>query len=127
MSELGKSEIIKRVWAASTVGALCTSREALQHGIDPLCAQLDTYDLEVWSILHEWEMCTALVKELEEVLVAEESTDKEVEMRQEKVRYDVKRAMTVRQKVVEEEDEDEDEPMHSSGLSAKGKGKQPMK
>ena len=71
MSELGKSEIIKQVWAASTVGALCTSREALQHGIDPLCAQLDTYDLEVWSILHEWETCMASVKELEEVLEAE--------------------------------------------------------
>ena len=62
--------------------------------------------------------------------MAEESTDKEVEMRQEKVRYDVKRAMTVRQKVVEEEDEDggesegdEDKPVCSSRLLAKAKGK----
>ena len=81
-----------------------------------------------------------MVKELEEVLATEESTDEEAEMRQEKAWYDVKRAMMVRQEVVEEEDEDggesegveeenedEDEPMRSSGLSAKVKGKQPAK
>ena len=70
----------------------------------------------------------ASVKGLEEVLVAEELTDEEVEMREEKVHYNAKRgAATVRQKVVEEdedggdgkgesegveeEDEDKDEPM----------------
>ena len=78
------------------------------------------------------------VTELEEVLAAEESTDEEAELVKEKVRYDAKRAMTARQKVVEEEeadggkdesegveeeDEDEDEPMRSSGLSVKAKGK----
>ena len=74
------------------------------------------------------------MKELEEL------TDEEVEMREEKVRYDVKRsAATVRQKVVEEdegggngegeskgveeEDEDKDEPVRSSRLSTKAKGK----
>ena len=89
-------------------------------------------------------MCVASVKELEEVLEAEESTDEEAEMRQEKARYDAKKAMMGRQKVVEEEDEDggegegesegveeededKDEPMHSSGLLAKAKGKQPVK
>ena len=76
--------------------------------------------------------------------MAEESTDEEVEMRDEKSHYDAKRVVTVRQEVVEEEDkdggegksedeedeeedEDEDEPVHSSGLLAKGKGKQPVK
>ena len=44
------------------------------------------YDLEVWSILCEWDMCAVSVKELEEVLVAEELRDEETEMRQEKVR-----------------------------------------
>ena len=84
------------------------------------------------------------MKELEEVLAAEESTDEEVELGKEKARYDAKRAVTVKQKVVEEEDEDggegegedeednnededEDEPVCSSGLSAKAKGKQPTK
>ena len=82
------------------------------------------------------------MKELEEVLVAEESIDEEVELGKEKARYDVKRAATVRQKVVEdededggedesegveEEDEDEDEPMCLSRLSVKAKGKQPVK
>ena len=51
-----------------------------------------TYDLEVWSILCEQDTCVALVKELEEVLVVEELTDEEVEMRQEKEQYDVGRS-----------------------------------
>ena len=89
-------------------------------------------------------MCAVLVKELEEVLAAEESTDEEAEMRDEKSRYDAKRVVTARQEVVEEEDkhggkgesedeedkeedEDEDEPVRSSGLSAKAKGKCPAK
>ena len=84
------------------------------------------------------DMCVALVKELEE------STDEEVEMREEKVHYDVKRGMaTWREVVVEgqkdegegkeeskgvkEEDKDEDEPMRLSRLSVKAKGKQPAK
>ena len=98
------------------------------------------YDLKVWSILCEQDTCTALVKELEEVLAAEESMDKEVEMRKEKARYDAKRVMTVREKVVEDEDEDggegegdgesdeeDDEPVHGPGLSAQAQGKWPAK
>ena len=105
-------------------------------------ARLDMYDLEMWSILRERETCAASVKELEEVLAAEESTDEEAEMRDEKSRYDAKRVMTARQEVMEEdkdgnegkseeedeeEDEDEDEPVRSSGFSAKAKGKGPAK
>ena len=86
----------------------------------------------------------ALVKELEEVLEAEELMDEEVELRQEKVQYDVKRSAAVRQEVVikehkdegkgegkgegdKEEEDDEDDPVHPSGLLAKAKGKCPMK
>ena len=129
---------------ASAVGALCTSREALRRGIDALRAHLDMYDLEVWSILCERETCAALVKELEEVLAAEESTDDEAEMMKEKERYDAKRVVMSRGEAVEEEDkdggegdgesksdeeedEDEDEPVRSSRLSAKVKGKRPAK
>ena len=106
-------------------------------------AHLDTYDLEMWSIICEQETCAASVKELEEALAAEESTDEEVEMRDEKSRYNAKWVVTARQEVVEEdkdgdegesedeedeeEDEDEDEPVRSSGLSAKAKGKRPAK
>ena len=106
-------------------------------------ARLDTYDLEMWSILRERETCAASVRELEEVLAAEESTDEEAELRDEKSRYDAKRVVMARQEVVEEdkdgdegeskdeedeeEDEDEDEPVHSSGLSVKAKGKRPAK
>ena len=83
-------------------------------------------------------MCAASVKELEEVLAVEESTDEEVEMREEKVRYDVKRVVTVRQEVVKdkdgsegedesESDEEEDEPVRGPVLSAKAQGKRPAK
>ena len=90
-----------------------------------LRARLDTYDLEVWSILRERETCAASVKELEEVLAAEESTDDEVEMMKEKEHYDAKRVVTSRREAVEEEDKDggegegesesdeeDDEPIH---------------
>ena len=87
-------------------------------------------------------MCVALVKELEEVLAAEELTDEEAELGKEKVRYNARRGAMTRQEVVieerrdegesegegkdeedEEDDEDEDEPVCSSRLSAKAKGK----
>ena len=109
-------------------------------------AHLDMYDLELWSILRERDTCAASVKELEEVLAAEESTDEEAELGKEKARYDARRGATTRQEVVVEErrdegesegegedeededkDEDEDEPVRSSGLSAKAKGKRPAK
>ena len=142
MPELGKSEILKWVWAASAISVLCTSREALRWSIDVLCAHLNMYDLEVWSILREQDTCMASVKELEEVLAAEESTDDEVEMRKEKACYDAKRAMMEKENMGVEEEEDmgkgeggsesdeeenEDKPMCSSGLSPKVKGKQPTK
>ena len=125
---------------ASAVSVLCTSWEALQRSIDALRARLDTYDLEVWSILREQDTCAASVKELEEVLVAEVSTDKEVEMGKEKARYNVKRVVAARQEVLVEEDKDEgegegesesdeedDEPVRGPGLSAKVQGKHPAK
>ena len=140
MSEPGKAEILKWVWAASTVSTLCMSQEALQCSIDVLCAHLDMYDLDVWSILHKQDTCVASVKELEEL------TDKEVEMRKEKAQYDMKWAMTVKENVgletgvgVEEEedmgeskgesksDEEEDEPIHGPGLLVKVQGKCPAK
>ena len=131
---------MKRIRAASAVSVLCTLQEALQRSIDALRARLDTYDLKVWSILREQDTCTLSVKELEEVLVAEESMDEEVEMRKEKARYDAKRVVMAREKVVEDKDEDggegegdgesdkeDDEPVCGPGLSAKAQGKQPAK
>ena len=93
LSEPSKSEIVKCVWAASAVSMLCTLQEALCCSINTLHAHLDTYDLEVWSILHEWDTCAVLVKELKEALEAEELTDKEVELRQKKEQYDAKRSV----------------------------------
>ena len=77
--------MVKCVWAASAVGVLFTSQEALRQSINALCAQLDMYNLEVWSILREWDTCAASVEELEEVLAAE--------MGKEKAQYDVKRSV----------------------------------
>ena len=138
MPEPAKLEVLKWVRAASTIGALCTSREAFRRSIDTLRARLDMYDLEVLSILREWETCAALVKELEEVLVAEESTDEEAEMGEEKVRYDAKRVVTARQEVMEDKDggegedesesnEEDDKPVRAPVLSAKVQGKCPAK
>ena len=125
---------------ASAVGALCTSREALRQGIDALRARLNTYDLEMWSILQERDTCATSVKELEEALAAEESTDEEAEMGKEKARYDAKRAVSVRQEVVVEEDkagsegegeseldDKDDKPVRGPVLSAKVQGKRPVK
>ena len=67
------------------------SREALHCSIDTLCSHLKTYDIKVSSILHEQDTCTASVKELEGALVVVELMNKEMEMAQEKVHYDVKR------------------------------------
>ena len=103
-----------------------------------LRARLNTYDLEVWSILRERETCTSSVKELEEVLAAEELTNEEVEMIEEKVCYDAKRVVMARQEVVKdkdgsegedesESDEEEDEPVRGPVLSAKAQGKRPAK
>ena len=76
---------------------------------------------------------------MEEVLAAEESTDEEAEMREEKARYDAKRAVTSRREVVEEDkdggesdgesesDEEDDEPVRQPGVSAKAQGKRPAK
>ena len=134
--ELGKSEIVKCIQAASAVRVLCTSREALRHSIDAPWSHLKMYHMEVWSILCERDMCVALVKELEEALVAEGLIDEEVEMVQEKALYKAKRAVVVQQEVAVEEDQgegesggdeegdkDEDEPVCSSGLLAKAKWK----
>ena len=71
-------------------------------------------------------------------MAAEESTDEEAEMREEKVRYDAKRVVTARQEVVEdkdegegedesESDEEDDEPVRGPVLSAKVHGKRPAK
>ena len=138
--ELGKSKIVKHVQAASAVGTLCTSQEALHCSINALCSHLETYDMEVWSIVCEQDMCVALMKELEEALTVEELMDKVAEMVQEKVHYDAKMGQVVWQEVIVKEDhdegegedgskseEEEDELVCHFGLLAKAQGKHPAK
>ena len=109
----------------------------LQHQC-PLCPPGDVlYNVEVWSILHEQDTCVMSLMELEEVLAVEELTDEEEELAQAKVHYEAKRGQVAhQQQVIEnrdkgkdegEDEEDEDEPLHSLGLSAKVKGKHPVK
>ena len=43
------------------------------------------YNTEVWSILHKQDTCVVSLKELEEALTEESSTDEDEEMAQEKV------------------------------------------
>ena len=71
--------------------------------------------------------------------MAEELTDEEAEMGDEKLRYDAKRVVTVRQEVMEEDkdggegegerelDEEDDGPIHGPVLLAKAQGKHPAK
>ena len=139
-SDLGKTEMIKQVQAVSAAGELCMLHKGLCQSINALCARLDTYNAEVWSILHEWEICVASVKGFEEALVEEEETDEEMKLRQEKAWYNAKRAVAVRKNVGVEEEEDEgegegeneseeedNEPMDQFGLSVKVQGKCPVK
>ena len=93
----------------------------------------------MWSIIRERETCEASVKELEEALEAEPSTDEEEELARERARDEVVRRLAARQKgkveeseeeeeeQEEEEEEDEDELEGSSRLSAKARGKRPTK
>ena len=75
----------------STTGKLFHMQEGLHCGINALCCHLESYDVKLWSIICEWEMCEALVRELEEALAAEVLTDEEEELAQERVRDEVKR------------------------------------
>ena len=122
---------------------LCTSHEGLHWSINALHAHLNTYDVEVWSILCEQDTCAASVQQLEEALMEEESMDEEAELAQEKVHYNTKRGMVVCQEVVVEGDdegedegegrsgseleEDDNELVHWFGMSVKAKGKCPAK
>ena len=94
--------------------------------------------MELWSIIWEQATCEESVKELEEVLEAKPLMDEEEELAWERVRDEAKRQLAVCQrgrveesKEEEEEEEgdeeDENELEGSSGLSAKARGKHPMK
>ena len=129
------------------MGGLFHTREGLRHGIDVLCCRLESYDVELWSIIRERATCEESVKQLEEVLEAELSTDEEEELAWERARDEVKRRLAARQRgrveaseeeeeEEEEEDEDEEEEDNeededelegSSGLLAKVRGKRPTK
>ena len=119
-------------------------RDGLRHSIDALRCRLESYDMELWSILCEQETCKASVRELEEALAAEASTDEEEELVQERARDEVVRRLAAcqRGKVEESEEEheedqeqdeeegdeeDEDELEGSSRLLAKARGKCPAK
>ena len=65
--------------------------EGLWWGINALHCCLESYDAELWLVIHKQEMCKVLVRELEVVLVAEMSTDEEEELVHERARDEAKR------------------------------------
>ena len=122
------------------MGELFHMREGLHHRINTLHCRLESYDAEMWSTIREWETCEASVKELEEALEAEPSTDEEEELAWERARDEATRWLAVRQRgrVEESEEEEEEEEEEadagdedklegSSGLSVKVRGKCPVK
>ena len=85
-------------------------QEGLHHGIDALCCCLESYDMELWSIIWEQATCEESVKELEEALEAEASMDEEEELVQERARDKAKRQLAAHQRGrVEESKEDDKE------------------
>ena len=95
------------------------TRDGLRRGIDSLRCRLESYDMELSSIIRERETCEASVKELEEALAAEASTDEEEALAEERLRDKVKRRLAARQRG-EESEEGEDE--EDEGLEARWKG-----
>ena len=137
-SDPGQHEVVKRIKSASAAGELFHTREGLHHGIDALRCRLESYNVELWSIIRERAMCEESVRQLEEALEAEPSTDEEEELARERARDEAKRRLAARQRgrveaseeeKEEEEEEEEDELEGSSGLSARARarGKRPAK
>ena len=90
-SDPGQHEIVKCIKSPSAMGDLFHMREGLCCGIDALHCCLKSYNTELWSIKWEQATCEELVKELEEALEAEVSTDKEEELALERARDEAKR------------------------------------
>ena len=125
------------------MGTLFRTRGGIRRSIDTLHWRIESHDTEIGVILRERDACEEGLRQLEEALDAQMSTDEE-EMVQEQAEDKARRTRGLRQRdwAVEEdedededeleeededEDEDEDELLGSFGLSAKARGKRPAR
>ena len=93
--EPARREVGKRIREAISTGTLFRTRGGIRRSLDTLRWRLEAYDTEMKSIRLERAACEASVKELEEVLKGELSTDEE-EMAPELAEEEVQRRLAVR-------------------------------
>ena len=112
----------KRIREAISTGTLFRTRGGIRRSLDTLRWRLEAYDTEMKSIRLERATCEASVKELEEVLKGELSTDEE-EMARELAEEEVQRRLAVRKSTSTAAGDVEGGVRGSLGPSSKAKGK----
>ena len=120
--EPARREVGKRIREAISTGTLFRTRGGIRRSLDTLRWRLEAYDSEMKSIRLERAACEASVKELEEALKGELSTDEE-EMARELAEEEVQRRLAVRKSTSAVAGDVEGGVRGSLGPSSKAKGK----
>ena len=120
--EPARHEVGKRIREAISTGTLFRTRGSIRGSLDTLCWRLEVYDSEMKSIRLERAACEASVKELEEALKGELSTDEE-EMARELAEEEVQRRLAARKSTSAAAGDVEEGVRESLGPSSKAKGK----
>ena len=120
--EPARREVGKRIREAISTGTLFRTRGGIRRSLDTLRWRLEAYDSEMKSIRLERAACEASVKELEEALKGELSTDEE-EMARELAEEEVQRQLAARKSTSAVAGDVEGGVRGSLGPSSKAKGK----
>ena len=112
----------KRIREAISTGTLFRTCGGIRRSLDTLRWRLEAYDMEMKSIRLERAACEASVKELEEALKGELSTDEE-EMARELAKEEVQRRLAARKSTSAAAGDVEGGVRGSLGPSSKVKGK----
>ena len=112
----------KRIREAISTGTLFRTRGGIRRSLDTLRWRLEAYDSEMKSIRLERAACEASVKELEEALKGELSTDEE-EMARELAEEEVQRRLAAHKSTSAAAGDVEGGVHGSLGPSSKAKGK----
>ena len=112
----------KHIREAISTGTLFRTRGGIRRSLDTLRWRLEAYDSEMKSIRLERAACEASVKELEEALKGELSTDEE-EMARELAEEEVQRQLAARKSTGAAAGDVEGGVCGSLGPSSKAKGK----
>ena len=120
--EPARCEVGKRIHEAISTGVLFRTCCSIHRSLDTLCWCLEVYDTEMNSIRLERAACKASVKELEEALKGELSTNKE-EMAHELAEEEVQRRLAAHKSASVAAGDVEGGVCGSLGLSSKAKGK----